>query len=52
MRRTFVCALLCAAPAVAYDPRYVWLTIDTPHFEIHFHQGEFTLAAKVALPMN
>jgi WD40-like Beta Propeller Repeat/Omp85 superfamily domain len=48
MRRALACALLCAAPALAYDPRYVWLTIDTPHFEIHFHQGEFALAAKVA----
>jgi Tol biopolymer transport system component len=49
MRRAgLVCALLCAAPAAAYDPRYLWLTMDTPHFEIHFHQGEFALAAKVA----
>jgi WD40-like Beta Propeller Repeat/Omp85 superfamily domain len=48
MRRALLCALFCAAPALAYDPRYVWLTIDTPHFEVHFHQGEFALAAKVA----
>jgi hypothetical protein len=48
MRRALVCALLLAPAAFAYDPRYAWLTIDTPHFEIHFHQGEFALAAKVA----
>ncbi|HWE26303.1 MAG TPA: BamA/TamA family outer membrane protein [Myxococcales bacterium] len=48
MRKALVVALLCAPAALAYDPRYVWLTIDTPHFEVHFHQGEFAFAAKVA----
>jgi len=47
MRKVWLCALLCA-PAALADPRYQWLTLDTPHFEIHFHQGEYRLAAKVA----
>ena len=48
MRKAWVCALLWAPAALAFDPRYVWLTLDTPHFEIHFHQGEYRFAAKVA----
>ena len=47
MRKAWLCALLCA-PAALADPRYQWLTLDTPHFEIHFHQGEYAFAAKVA----
>ena len=48
MRKAWVCALLWAPAALGFDPRYAWLTLDTPHFEIHFHQGEYRLAAKVA----
>jgi WD40-like Beta Propeller Repeat/Omp85 superfamily domain len=48
MRKAWLCALLCAPAALAFDPRYQWLTLDTPHFEIHFHQGEYRVAAKVA----
>jgi Tol biopolymer transport system component len=48
MRRALLCALLFAPPSFAFDPRYDWLTIDTPHFEVHFHQGEYAFAAKVA----
>lgn len=41
--------LLCAAAARAWpDPRTEWLTLDTPHFEVHFHQGEYRLAARMA----
>jgi len=43
----YVLALFAASPARA-DPRFVWETLDTPHFEIHYHQGEFLLALKVA----
>ena len=35
-------------PAGADDPRFVWETIDTPHFEVHYHQGEHELAVRVA----
>ena len=48
MRKIWLCALLWAPAALAFDPRHEWLTLDTPHFEIHFHQGEYRLAAKVA----
>jgi hypothetical protein len=45
------CALWAlAAPAGAqlYDPAYRWRTLETPHFRIHFHQGEEELARLVA----
>ncbi len=38
---------LLSRPARA-DPRFVWETLDTPHFEIHYHQGELQLALRVA----
>ena len=40
-------AALLARPAFA-DPRHVWETLDTPHFEIHYHQGQYPLALKLA----
>ena len=42
---TILAALLLAA---SLDPRFVWNTIDTPHFEVHYHQGQYRLAQKVA----
>ena len=49
MRRiALAVALCCAGTARAADPRFEWQTIDTPHFEIHFHQGEYRFAAKLA----
>src|SRR5256885_1130621 len=49
MRRiALALALLCAGTARAADPRFDWQTIDTPHFEIHFHQGEYRFAARLA----
>ena len=49
-RSVFVFALLgvLSRPALAIDPRFVWETIDTPHFEVHYHQGQFKLAQKFA----
>jgi hypothetical protein len=35
-------------PAARADPRYAWETLDTPHFEVHYHQGELQLAQRVA----
>ncbi len=35
-------------PASAYDPRLRWRTIQTEHFNIHYHQGETLLAYKGA----
>ena len=33
---------------MALDPRFVWETLDTPHFEIHYHQGMYLYAQKTA----
>ena len=45
-----VAALLLASPAVAgpYDPALRFLTHRTPHFQIHYHQGEAALATRLA----
>lgn len=37
-----------AARAQPYDPAFRWWTLETPHFRIHFHQGEEVLAQQVA----
>jgi WD40-like Beta Propeller Repeat len=54
-RRAFACAgvliLLFAATldaATRYDPRLRFRTISTPRFDIHFHQGEESLARRLA----
>jgi len=36
------------ASAQGYDPSYRWRTLHTPHFRVHFHQGEDALAQEVA----
>ena len=42
-------ALLAPAAAAAqYDPAFRWSTLDTDHFQVHFHQGEEALARRVA----
>ena len=41
-------ALLASLPALALDPRFVWQTIETPHFQVHYHQGQYKLAQKFA----
>ncbi|HEY2032022.1 MAG TPA: hypothetical protein VGH20_22680, partial [Myxococcales bacterium] len=48
MRRLALFVVLFALPAAAVDPRFVWETIDTPHFEVHYHQGMYRYAQKVA----
>jgi hypothetical protein len=41
--------LLSARPAArAYDPSLRWWTLNTPHFQIHYHEGTYHLAVKVA----
>jgi len=37
-----------ARAANRYDPRFRFRTITTPHFAIHFHQGEESLARRLA----
>ena len=42
-------ALAWAGTAQAqYDPALRWSTIDTPHFRLHFHNGEEQLAQRAA----
>ena len=45
-------ALLLLAPPAAsaqpYDPDYRWHTLDTPHFQVHYHQGLEALAQRAA----
>jgi hypothetical protein len=47
----FACVLtaaVCASAANRYDPRLRFRTIRTAHFDIHAHQGEGVLAARLA----
>ena len=50
--RALLLALLLAAPlraaAQPYDPAYRWRTLDTPHFQVHYHQGLEALAQRAA----
>ena len=32
---------------VAYDPAFRWRTVESTHFQVHFHQGEEGLAQRV-----
>ncbi|TMB27176.1 MAG: hypothetical protein E6J65_06020, partial [Deltaproteobacteria bacterium] len=43
-----VFALVTAYPAAALDPRFVWETLETPHFQVHYHQGMYRYAQKAA----
>jgi WD40-like Beta Propeller Repeat/Omp85 superfamily domain len=43
-----ICLCLPRAAPAQDDPRHAWLTLDTPHFEVHYHQGEYRLASKIA----
>ncbi|HET9752469.1 MAG TPA: hypothetical protein VFP52_05890 [Myxococcales bacterium] len=39
---------LFALPATALDPRFAWETLETPHFQVHYHQGMYRYAQKAA----
>ena len=46
----FILTVCCALPAIAasyYNPNHIWKTIETPHFFIHFYEGERNLALRV-----
>ncbi|MBI2834800.1 MAG: PD40 domain-containing protein, partial [Acidobacteria bacterium] len=45
---TLVACTSAATAATRYDPRLRFQTIRTPHFFIHFHQGEEALAERLA----
>ena len=51
LARLAAATILCAAGvarAQPYDPDFRWRTLDTPHFRLHFHQGEEGLVQDVA----
>ena len=42
--------LLYLSPSVAKtDPSFIWTTLTSPHFFIHYHQGEQAIARRVAV---
>jgi hypothetical protein len=50
-RLTLAAAFWCisaAAIAGPYDPRFAFKSLTTPHFLVHFHQGEERLAVRLA----
>jgi hypothetical protein len=48
LKRLASALLLLALPAAALDPRFVWETLETPHFLVHYHQGMYRYAQKTA----
>ena len=46
----FSVLLFSASPAFAkFDPSFTWTTLETPHFFIHYHQGEEEIAKRTAV---
>ncbi len=50
------CILLCvlffftaSTVHAKFDPAFTWTTLETPHFLIHYHQGEAELAKRAAV---
>ncbi len=42
--------LFCPSVSVAkFDPSFIWTTVETPHFLIHYHQGGEDLANRAAV---
>src|SRR5580765_8657681 len=46
--RLAVLLILAAFPALALDPRFAWETLETAHFQVHYHQGTYRYAQRVA----
>ncbi len=46
--RLFALVLLAALPAAALDPRFDWQTLESPHFQVHYHQGMYRYAQRAA----
>lgn len=45
-----VILLLQASTSFAkFDPSFTWTTLETPHFLIHYHQGEASIAERAAI---
>ena len=48
----FFCSILLFAASAAsakFDPSFTWTTLETPHFDIHYHQGEEEIAKRAAV---
>ncbi len=46
----FLVLLFSISPAFAkFDPSFTWTTLETPHFSIHYHQGEEEIAKRTAV---
>jgi Tol biopolymer transport system component len=48
----FLCSILVLHASLAFakfDPAFTWTTLETPHFLIHYHQGEAEIAKRVAI---
>jgi Tol biopolymer transport system component len=51
-RIVIVCSILllnASLAAAKFDPAFTWTTLETPHFLIHFHQGEEEIAKRTAV---
>ncbi len=50
LRKTFalLVAILPALATAQYDPSLRWRTIETPHFRVHYYEGEESLAQRTA----
>ncbi len=47
-----LCALYLFTASAAhakFDPAFTWTTLETPHFYIHYHQGEEEIAKRTAV---
>ena len=50
LRTLILCIALLAATTAAFakiDPSFVWTTLETPHFLIHYHQGAEDVHARL-----
>ncbi len=48
----FFCSIFLFAASAAsakFDPFFTWTTLETPHFDIHYHQGEEEIAKRAAV---
>jgi WD40-like Beta Propeller Repeat/Omp85 superfamily domain len=41
--------LLCSPSFAKFDPSFSWTTLESPHFLIHYHQGEEEIARRAAI---
>jgi len=47
-----VCVIILFSASLAsakFDPAFTWTTLETQHFEIHYHQGEEEIASRAAV---